>query len=389
MKKYVAAFLVFALPLQACLWDRDTIREELAGNMGTVKTLVGWFNRYPPLYYQMRLERVTEELRVNPEKASLYDDAAVACDRLGNPTEAIAWMEKKEQLAKKEEVEAGEPSTRYKTLANLGTFHAHRWIKETKSGKNPSKADLEKAITLVGQAIEENPEAHFNREKYQLLLLEWLNGEENIFSELANSETSLPWDIKLEETGHEDIDKGLEGLIRLGAAWESPDIYYFLQAVYLTKEMEHPRLLANLRVAELLADGRDFLDDDINPMFLDPAETGQGGNFRSYLERKPLESTLIYYQDARDAVEEREKSHADYLVARLTKGSHPDTDPAFWKEWREPPFPELPKQSKSLQGRPILFSIILISSLIAVVITSFLVLSFVVRFVIRAIAKSR
>ncbi len=135
----------------------------------------------------MRLERVTAEMEQSPAKASLYDDAAVACDRLGKPTEAIAWIEKKKQFAEKEDVAPGQPSTHYKTLANLGTFHAHRWIKASKSGQSPDPKDLQEAIRLVSSAIEEYPQAHFNRERYQLLLLRWLNGEETIFSDMVSS----------------------------------------------------------------------------------------------------------------------------------------------------------------------------------------------------------
>ncbi|GHC45766.1 hypothetical protein [Roseibacillus persicicus] len=352
MRKFLVALLVMALPLQACLWDRDTIREELAGNMGAVKTIVGWFNRYPPLYYEMRLQRVTEELLENPGKASLYDDAAVACDRRGNPTEAIAWMAKKEQFAEEEKVAEGEPGTRYKTLANLGTFHAHRWIQETKAGKNPDRADLEIAIELVRQAIEENPAAHFNREKYQLLLLEWLNGEKNIFSELQQKAAPR---IQLNQEGRDltDLDQGLLGLIRLGAAWESPDVFYFLQNTYACKQMEHPRLLANLRVAELVAGGGTFLSPDTKPLFTDPAEALPPFNTR--LENWRIPATLEYYEKARVAVEERDTQLSSFLEGRLASGRHPDTDPDFWKGWAEPEFPELPEdplfeEFRSLNG---------------------------------------
>lgn len=364
MKIFVVLFLLAAIPLQGCLWDRDTIREELAGQIGTVKTLVGWFNRYPPLFYEMRLQRVTVEIAVTPEKASLYDDAAVACDRLGNPSEAIAWMEKKEQFAKAEKVGPGEPSTRYKTLANLGTFHAHRWILATKSGENPSAADLEKAIELVTQAIEENPAAHFNREKYQLLLLQWLNGEENIMSELEGARIPSRHN-NLSTRGYSDLPEGLLGLIRLGAAWQSPDIYFLLQKAFLLEEQEHPRLLANLRVAELLAEGRTFLKPEIEPAFGDPGELS-GGTTNTFLKPELINSTLAYYETARKSAESRDQSRTAYLIKRLQSGRHPDSDPTFWKDWREPSFPELPEQPKSLRDQPLLLGAIVIAVLVLI-----------------------
>ena len=315
MKRFFSFFLILALPLSACLWDRDTIRAELRGQIGTVKTLVGWFNRYPPLYYQQRLERVEAELVTHPAQASLYDDAAVACDRLGDPTTAIAWMEKKQKLAREEEVAPGGPSTRYKTLANLGTFHAHRWIQETKAGKNPSKQDLEKAIELVAAAITENPQAHFNREKYQLLLLQWLNGEENIFSEMVEA-SGFPGGLNLEEKGYQDLEEGLLGLIRLGAAWESPDIFFLLQSFYGSERLEHPRLLANLRIAELIANEKNFLSPQLEPVFTDPAEISPGG-FGSALSSNLVPTTISYYEDARRCLLYTSPSPRDRTRSRM------------------------------------------------------------------------
>ena len=60
-----------------------------------VAVLTGRFERNPPLFYEMRLERVTDHLQSHPEDLAAYDDAGVACDRLGRGDEAISWMEKK------------------------------------------------------------------------------------------------------------------------------------------------------------------------------------------------------------------------------------------------------------------------------------------------------
>jgi hypothetical protein len=88
MKRGVAVLLLSVIPAVACLWDRDTLKEEAAGKLDTVKAITGWFDRYPPRYYEMRLQRVTKELAEKPDALELYDDAGVACDRLGRS----AWM---------------------------------------------------------------------------------------------------------------------------------------------------------------------------------------------------------------------------------------------------------------------------------------------------------
>ena len=92
-----ALALLLGLPLTAaaCLWDRDTPIDEARGLPEVVAVLTGRFQRNPPLFYEMRLERVRDHLQSHPEDLAAYDDAGVACDRLGRGDEAISWMEKK------------------------------------------------------------------------------------------------------------------------------------------------------------------------------------------------------------------------------------------------------------------------------------------------------
>jgi hypothetical protein len=98
MRRAMAAFaLSVGLPLSvaACLWDRDTPAEEAIGMPEVVAVLTGRFERNPPLYYEMRLARVTLHLQSQADDLAAYDDAGVACDRLGLGDEAISWMDRK------------------------------------------------------------------------------------------------------------------------------------------------------------------------------------------------------------------------------------------------------------------------------------------------------
>src|SRR6478609_1832332 len=125
------ALLGLPLSVAACLWDRDTPYDEAKGMPEVIAALTGRFERNPPLYYSMRLDRVAYHLRSHPDDLEAYDDAAVACDRLGRGDEAIAWMEKK-----RARLEALDPSrgdlkeARYRYHANLGTFLVHRWARQ-------------------------------------------------------------------------------------------------------------------------------------------------------------------------------------------------------------------------------------------------------------------
>ena len=101
LRNVVVINLLAAVTLApACLQDRDTLSKEALGHLDVVDTIVGRFDRNPPLYFEMRLERVSKEIKANPKQFELYDDAAVACDRLGRDDEAIQWIEqKKSQMA--------------------------------------------------------------------------------------------------------------------------------------------------------------------------------------------------------------------------------------------------------------------------------------------------
>ncbi len=170
-----AVALLFGLPLSvaACLWDRDTPANEAKGMPEVVAVLTGRFARNPPLFYEMRLARVKAHLRSHSEDLAAYDDAGVACDRLGRGDEAIGWMEKKR--AHLDKLDASRPEVkeqRYRYHANRGTFLVHHWARQ---GADRTKIDAVKAARdEIAQALEINPNAHFGREKYQLRALEWI-----------------------------------------------------------------------------------------------------------------------------------------------------------------------------------------------------------------------
>lgn len=118
--------LCLATVAAACRWDRDTLAEEAKGsNLDVLRVIVGRFERNPPLYFQMRLDRVAKEIESNSGNLDLYNDAAVACDHLGKFDEAIRWMEKQEKVIAKGRVTS---DAMYRFHANLGTFYAHRWF---------------------------------------------------------------------------------------------------------------------------------------------------------------------------------------------------------------------------------------------------------------------
>ena len=61
----VGCALLVGLPVSlfACLWDRDTPYHEAMEMPEVVAALTGRFPRNPPLYYRMRLDRVSAQLQ--------------------------------------------------------------------------------------------------------------------------------------------------------------------------------------------------------------------------------------------------------------------------------------------------------------------------------------
>jgi tetratricopeptide (TPR) repeat protein len=319
----------------ACLWDRDTLADEAKGRPALVKVITGWFDRYPPGYYEMRLERVTRDLRSAPNNLGLHDDAAVACARLGRVGEAMEWMTKKKVILDALP-ESSEQDHRYRYLSNLGTFYLMRWVSLTQTQREAELADLRESEKLITKAIADNPNAHFGREVYQLMAIRWLLWD-GVSPIKAAEDSPFEFDeihwVKTErrELREEHID-GLSGLIQLGIAWESSDAFRSLAAVLDSAELASLAELAYLRQNELLSAGKGSLHpvglvrDMIHP------------DFTKYLmDRKPVGE---YFMNARRAADIRNAAWIAYMEERFTKGMHPDTHPDFWNAWTEPAFPE-------------------------------------------------
>ncbi len=138
-------------PLAACLWDSDTLEEERRQFPSVLELITGKFLRHSPAFYEWRIADRKKRLIEEPENVALYDDLAVAYEKTGQTDLAI------ETILKKEEISPG----LYETYANLGTFYIH-------AGR------LEEGLQEIEKAIEINPEAHFGREVYQKLLVEYV-----------------------------------------------------------------------------------------------------------------------------------------------------------------------------------------------------------------------
>jgi tetratricopeptide (TPR) repeat protein len=356
MKPAVAVLGLILIPssLSACLWDTDTLAAEAKGIPEVIQVITGRFERNPPLYYEMRLKRATEEIKKYPDDWEAYDDAGVACDWLGRGDEAIAWMEKKrERLDKADATNPKVKEHRYRYLANVGTFWAHRWFRQ---GAKLERIDqMKTAREFTRQAIALNPDAHFGREKYQLLAMDWIITPLHFDPKTANH---LPdflglgpkhtgphiWDGHAVIPDHPDLkdpEKALAGLIVLGGGWHSVDFFYSLSLVLNRQGKSAASYLASLRCDELIGEGMgSFLPDAPN-----------GKDLKKLVDRAPLEHRrqeeeleefVSVYRSQRDEADAWHKERTWYMLERMKDGRHPDTDPGFWDDYEDAGPPPLP-----------------------------------------------
>lgn len=349
-------FFAFGLRASACLWDTDTVAMEANGNEDAMRVITGRFDRFPPKYYEMRLARVTAEISASPQKLALYDDAGVACDRLGRSDESISWMEKKKAILDAAPESPEKATHTYRYLANLGTFCAHRWLK---NGADNAKLDeIEKAVGLIRAAIGINVDAHFGREVYQQIFLEWLlkvrRGEKVLEREvragreefklgisfLGLAPASVEWQRnksaaqRLTELGLPNASRGVGGLVELGSAWESVDVFYALCVVHTWYAENSIGALAGMRLREILAASKSSLD----PATLLHSSKGPNPGLQN-LDTEHWKSTERFFIAARKEADAWQKARHSYAEARFAKGEHPDTHPGFWKTWKEPSQP--------------------------------------------------
>lgn len=329
-------FSLFAFA-SACLNDRDSLADEAKKNRDILTTLVGGFERNPPLYYEMRIKRIEGDLKANPKLIDEYDDIAVAYDRIGKDDDAIKWIElKKKQLSPLNMKSETSKDQWYRYYANCGTFWVHRWAKSGADTKRIS--EVKHGQALIAKALEINPGAHFGREKFQQMVIGWLIDTResiHITDEFYRSPSLGEYvhshiqggDYKVKA---KEAVTGLSGLIRLGGAWQSPDVYWAIGSLYYYPEQAMAGV-AKLRAREILESG----GKSMNPEFKSANEEEMRINDHPELD----EDERAEFKRLRTVADKWNEDRQAFMLARLKAGPHPDTDLHFWDG--APVMPEL------------------------------------------------
>ncbi|HEY0072872.1 MAG TPA: hypothetical protein VGB77_02135 [Abditibacteriaceae bacterium] len=324
----LGSLFCWIVPGHPCAWDSDTLAAEAKGLPDVVQIITGRFERNPPLYYQMRLQRVTQTLKKQPNKFELYDDAGVACDRLGRGKEAIAWMNRKRGFLDKRGFNKATKEHWYRYHANLGTFLAHEWLRSGANRRNIKP--MQEGRDHIKRAIQINPNAHFGREKYQLEAMQWM-----LRNPVVKWIDEFPsfFEVGDEDENSAEAAKGISGLIVLGGGWESIDVFHALHNA-LASRAAPVAYLAAVRSQELARQGKRSLcfgapTGEALAQLLKPKQFP----LMLYEDRYP--ELQKQYQKLRAEAEEFHQRRTAYMMERLNAGRHPDTDATFWNEWHD------------------------------------------------------
>ena len=352
----LAVAALVALPANACLNDRDSdsLATQAAQLPETLRVITGRFARNPPLYCQMRIARERAALAATPRQFNLYDDIAVALDKLGRDDEALQTMKRKRALLPA--FDASDRTNRenwYRYFANAGTFRAHRFLK---AGAPLAKlGEMKTARAQIKRAIEIKPNAHFGRERYQLMAMDWIVARKSGKTKKTLGEwiggrdgwKSFEYNETLAQTGRGRAVEGLSGLIVLGGAWESPDVFEALAASLNASDSVTLRYMALQRAQELL-DARKPSLGDLNNKIGEEIWADNYETIHVNLQNYPRLDTL--FLELRAEADSWNSARQKWMITKLKTGAHPDTDANFWKGYTETAPPSLDIEWKNNQS---------------------------------------
>lgn len=203
------SFILAAEPSAACLWDTNTVRDELElEDTQLFHLITGQFPQHSLTFYQAQATSSRVALEANSADLRARDDLGVAYAKMGQFKEALAVFQSLDALKPK----------RYETLSNLGVLHK-------KMGQ------FSKAHQYIKRALEIRPGGHMGLGDWYLRMIRFRmeNAEESSQGRanfLGYSYGEQEWIWRLEDEEEHVFLSKLKGMIRNDRHF--PDTYVVL-----------------------------------------------------------------------------------------------------------------------------------------------------------------
>jgi len=139
--------LFFASILQACLWDRDTIIDELQTRASQYDLVMGQFPSHGDVYYEQRIRQLKAKALLSIEE---QNDLAVAYTRTKQYTKGLALLNG---------ILEQQPND-YASLSNIGVTYK-------------KMGDYKNAASYMEKALKIKPEGHMGLGNWYLKRLQW------------------------------------------------------------------------------------------------------------------------------------------------------------------------------------------------------------------------
>ncbi|MBI5850981.1 MAG: hypothetical protein HZB39_08125 [Planctomycetes bacterium] len=242
-----AVLAVVLLASVPCIWDSDTLGDELRGLPDALRLVTGRWYRHSDDYYAARIATLPARLEAEPGDLPAYDDLAVAYERRGAHDDALDVLARKRAaLDRLPADDAQAKEHRYRELANRGTVLAH-------AGR------FDEALPVLEAAIALNPAAHFGRERWQIAAIRYvaackrdpslwsshdfltfsnvlpepmappITGRASYTVQRLDEPRRVPWD---------ELYTAIAGMLRFGGR-ESAELYRTLGDLHLAKQDLH------------------------------------------------------------------------------------------------------------------------------------------------------
>ncbi len=345
----VLALLFVAAPLGACcVWDRDSLADELKGEDALLDAIAGGVDRFPVQFYEMRLARLERKLEENPEDLAAHDECFFALLRCGRVSSLDAALHAKRASLSKLGSDAPDAREHRYRLQLNAAFAA---VVDAIESDDRQKARV--AARAIELAVAER--APTGGDRYLKLFVDWLLKPEAAGDSLLPdflglrhaNKTALAANSQLKDRGLDDCIEGLSALIRAAPQFENVDIYYVLSLALAAEGRQSLSHLARLRCYEIIeAGGRSLAPGAPRGDQLKLQVTPRKPEAGRMVDMIPLSNEMRAaiekdYAALRVWARGRNESRHEYLVGRLRLGQHPDTLPDFWSGWSEPARPEL------------------------------------------------